>query len=128
MHQCAQKRAGRDHYSARTEPRTILQVHSMNCTVLHDQAADRSLENAQALFGGENVCHRAPVEIAIALSPWSLNGGTLRTVEHLELNAGPIGRLGHETAERIDLLDEVSFGEPADRRIAGHATDGLAIH
>src|SRR5207302_2269247 len=68
------------------------------------------------------------VEIAIALRARSLHGWTFGTIEQLELNAGAVGRLPHQSAERVDFFDEVAFGETADGGIARHSSDGLALH
>ncbi len=68
------------------------------------------------------------IEIAVALRARSLDGRTLRPVENLELNTGAIGRLPHQAPERVNLFDEVSFGEAADRGIARHPPDRLPQH
>src|SRR5204863_8774886 len=64
----------------------------------------------------------------VALRARALDRRALRTVEHFELDAGPIGGLPHHAAESVDFLDEVAFGESADGGIARHPADGLALH
>ena len=39
------------------------------------------------------------------------------------MNPGFVGDAAHQPVEGIDLADEVTFAEPADRRIAGHCAD-----
>ena len=79
-------------------------------------------------LGGEDVLDGGGVEIAVALRARSLDGRTLGAIEDLELDAGAIGRLAHQAAERVDLLDEVSLGQTADGGVARHPADGVAQH
>ena len=43
------------------------------------------------------------------------------------MNGGGIDVQGHFTAEGIDFPDQVTFGETADGRVAGHRPDGVGI-
>jgi hypothetical protein len=43
------------------------------------------------------------------------------------LNPGLIRRLGHLSAQCIDLFDKMAFAQPADSRVAGHITDLINV-
>jgi hypothetical protein len=51
----------------------------------------------------------------------------LAAVEHSELNAGGVDRPAHRAAERIDLANNLALADAADRRIAAHLPDGVAV-
>jgi len=78
----------------------------------------RAFDDRQVRLGFENRAYGSRVEVAIALRAGSLHRRTLRTVEHLELNAGLVRRFAHESAEGVDFFDEVAFGETTNRRVA----------
>ena len=39
-----------------------------------------------------------------------------------------VGEHAHHAAERVDLADDLPLGHSADRRIAAHLADGVAVH
>ncbi len=41
------------------------------------------------------------------------------------MNSCAIDGTSHNAIESIDLPDQMSFAEPADRRVAGHHTDAI---
>src|SRR5262249_20181233 len=45
-------------------------------------------------------------------------------IEHAELDAPAIGHAAHQSVECVDLTDQVTLAETADRRIARHGADG----
>ena len=65
---------------------------------------------------------------AVALGTDRLNGGTFSGIEHFELDSGPVGQFPHGSAHGIDLPDDMSFSDPADRGIAGHLSDQIEMH
>ena len=50
---------------------------------------------------------------------------TAAAVEQLELDAGRVDRAAHQSAERVDLADQMTLRRAADRRIARHVRDGV---
>ena len=54
-----------------------------------------------------------------------LIGRPTTAVQELELNAGRIDRATHETAQRVDLANEVPFRGSAHRWIARHMSHGF---
>ena len=68
--------------------------------------------------------HGLAVELAVGLRARALNGRPLGPVQHPELNAGRVGDAAHQSVERVDLPDQVALAQTANRRVAGHLTDG----
>ena len=56
-----------------------------------------------------------------------MHGRPLRAVEDAKLDAGGVDRLPHHAPERIDLADELRLADAADRRVAAHLADGVAV-
>ena len=67
------------------------------------------------------------VQDAICLGARGSNRGALAGIENPELDTGVIGGNGHDAAQRIDFLDEMPLADPANRRVAGHLTQGVKI-
>jgi hypothetical protein len=57
------------------------------------------------------------------LSTWRPHGWTLAPVEHTELEHSEICSSAHDSAERVYLAHDGSFGNPANRRVARHLAD-----
>jgi hypothetical protein len=53
----------------------------------------------------KNVSHGTGIEPAIALSTGRPDSGTLRAVQHTELNCGNVRHSAHFASERVHLLD-----------------------
>ena len=65
------------------------------------------------------------VALAVALQPQAVHRGALAEIERPALQHGGVGRLGHLTAEGIQLPDKVTLGGAADAGVAGHIADGI---
>src|SRR5207247_2670743 len=91
------------------------------------QAGDHSLRELQPRKSLEQRPHGAAVQRAIALGSRRPDGGTLRPIEHAELDRGAIGRPPHDAAEGIDLAHHRALRDPADGGIAGQVTDGVEV-
>ena len=68
---------------------------------------------------------RLLVQRAVGLRARRAHRRTLAGIERAELDAGAIGRARHRAAERVDLLDEVTLADAADRRVAAHLAERL---
>jgi hypothetical protein len=73
------------------------------------------------------VPHLGSVHSTIGLRARRLHGGTATAVEQSKLNTGTVGDDSHDSAKRIDLTNDVSFGDAADRRITRHLTDEIEV-
>jgi hypothetical protein len=67
------------------------------------------------------------ISLFIALRPWSSNARTFIRVEHPEMNSGRVGVQSHGTTECINLADDVSLRESANRRITRHLPNRIQI-
>src|SRR5207249_4190746 len=67
-----------------------------------------------------------PVAVAalVRLGAWRPDRRAAAAVEQLELDPRRVDREPHQTAQRVDLANEMAIRRSADRRIAGHVGDG----
>jgi hypothetical protein len=56
------------------------------------------------------------------------HGGALRTVEHPELDGREVRDAAHLSAQSVYLSDNLTFGDSADCRVAGHRGHFGHIH
>src|SRR5690606_11177282 len=75
----------------------------------------------------ESRADRLLVEPPIRLGPGCSHGGALARVQHLEMDAGPVGRRSHHAPERVDLLREMRLADSADGGVAAHLAQGLDV-
>jgi hypothetical protein len=61
------------------------------------------------------------------LGPRLPNGRPTAAIQQLELKSSRINGLAHQPAKRVYLSDQMAFSGSADRWVAGHQRDGLAI-
>ncbi len=48
-------------------------------------------------------------------------------VQQAELDADGVGDFAHDAAERVNLADEVAFGDASDGGVAGHLRDEVDV-
>ena len=73
----------------------------------------------------ESTTDRLLVQQAVGLSSGRANGCPFAGVQRSELNARFIGGEGHRAAQGVDLPNEMSLADAADRRIARHLAEGF---
>ena len=83
----------------------------------------RPRRSVRSVLGPQHVLHRRPVELPVRLRPRTPDRRTLAPVEHPELDAGPVRGQTHDPVERVDLPDQMSLAETADRGVARHGAD-----
>src|SRR5690349_8236220 len=83
-----------------------------------DQIRDFRLLDLQIGLRLQHLAHFYPVRLLVALRPWRPDGWPARRVQQTKLDADRIRDLAHDSAQRIDLAHQVTFGDSADRRIA----------
>ena len=69
--------------------------------------------------------HCACVELAVGLGARTSHRRTLAAIQYAKLDSAPVGDPAHQSIEGVDLADEVTLAEAADRRIARHRSDGV---
>ena len=113
----AVRRRRRRHADARgRDPPSTTSASTISC---------RSVRFVLALDGqlGEEL-----VRLLVALGPGAVHRRALAAVEQAELDGGGVGDDAHRAAEGVDLADDLPLGDPADRRVAAHLADGVAVH
>ena len=124
MNQAAEERARGEHHGVTLEPDAELRDHagdaSTRAVAVEGEIIDGLLEKRQIRRVLEARSDRLLVEDAIRLRPRCTHRRPLARVERPELDSGFIGGERHRAAEGVDLLDEMTLADPADRRIARH--------
>ncbi len=67
------------------------------------------------------------VEPLVRLRPGSVHRRPLGPIENPVLNPGGVDRLPHQPAQRIDLTHELPLAHAANRRVAAHLADSVAV-
>src|SRR2546422_4047224 len=67
------------------------------------------------------------IGLLIALRTRCPNSRPFLGVQHPELEASHVRRLTHLTTERVNLTDQMTFGQSTDGWIAGHLADRIGI-
>ena len=72
--------------------------------------------------------HDLLVAPPVGLGAEGVNGRALAQIQHTVLDTGLIRRLGHLTAESVQLPDQMALSRAADGRVAGHVAHTVQIH
>jgi hypothetical protein len=123
----AEEGAGAQHHRFGEEANTGLRDNAFDAIAVHDQIVDGLLENAQVRLIFENGADRSLVQHAVGLCARRPHCGTFARVQDPELNTATIGRQRHRAAECVDFLDQMTFADAADRRVAGHLAECFDI-
>ncbi len=106
----------------------LQQAHAAAAAIRFQQGGDDALAEPQAGRGLEQALHVQVVERFVVLAARGAYGRPLGAVEELEVDAGGVGGAGHDPAQGVDLLHQVTLGDAADGRVAGHLGHGLQVH
>ena len=126
-----QEGAGGEHHILCVESATVLGFHTGNPAPLRriarEQIFYQAVVDRQVLLVLQHLAHRLGVKVFVALGAQRLYGGSLAAVEQANLDQGAVGILAHFAAKGIDLPYQMSLGRAANRGIAGHERDAIAI-
>jgi hypothetical protein len=89
------------------------------------ESRNRTLNGLKQRLLLEKRPHRPSIQTSVALSAWRPNCRTFAPVEHPELKRRQIGGSAHDSTQRVDLANDRSLGDTADRWIARHLADRL---
>ena len=114
---------------------TVRARNSMPLNVTHPTTRSASSTRSAAScwksckFGCVSSSRRmaALVELAVGLRPSGAYRRPLAGIQGAQLDACLVRRDRHRAAERIDLLDQMTLADAADRRIAAHLPEGLDV-
>jgi hypothetical protein len=56
-----------------------------------------------------------------------LHGRTTRPIEQAELDSSSIDNAPHDSAQGVDLTNQMTFADAADRGVAGHLPDEIQV-
>src|SRR5437870_3291167 len=101
---------------------------SPGCSSMHEKSHDLRLDQRHSRRPLEVRADDVAVERLVLLRARGPHGGASRPVQHLELDAGAVRHPRHDAAENVDLPDQMSLRESADRGVAGHLRDGVEAH
>ena len=127
VHLAVQERSCRQDDASRREACARRGDDTGDPPVRDDQIVGRLLEQRQPGLVLEPASDRRLIQHPVRLDPRGSHGGTLAAVEDAELDARLVGGKRHRTTERIDLLDEVTLADSADRRVAAHRAQRLDV-
>ena len=88
--------------------------------VFNNQIRNFRLLDFQVGLRFQHFAHFQPVGLLVALGAGRPHGRAARGVEQPELDADGVGDFAHDAAQGVHFADQVSLGNAADRRIAGH--------
>ncbi len=115
------------HHGAGAEAASVSRHDARGARPVREQTSDHSLRELEPRELLEQRPHGAAVQRPVALRSRRPDGGTLRTVEHTELDRRAIGRPTHDAAEGIDLAHHGALRDPADGGIAGHLPNRVEV-
>ncbi len=127
MDQTAHEGAGSEYHGVarKTDPR--LGVNPEHSPLLDVEAGDFRLLEVEVRLMLQDLLHPEPVQLLVRLGAGGAHRRTFPGVEDAELDAGCVDVLSHLAAEGVDLLHQVTLGQAADGRVAGHQGNGVQV-
>lgn len=122
-----EKGPDRQHHGGRPKGQTHPGENPRDPPILQQQVVHRLLEQIQTFLTLERPPYCRLVKHTIGLGTGRTHGRTLAGIENAELNACYVGRTGHQSAQGVDLLDQMALADTPDGRVAAHLADGLDI-
>ncbi len=95
--------------------------------LLHNQLCHFRLLDVQVRLRLQQFPHLQPVLLLVALRPRRPYCRPARSIQQPKLNADRVRHLAHNAAESINFADEMSLGNPPNRRIARHLRDQIDV-
>ncbi len=120
-----QERARGDHDGAGANHFAAQQLHAGYTTSFDHQPRDVSFEDREAWRSCQPFADPGAVALLVGLRARCPHRRAAAPVQHLELDAGGVDGLAHQTAESIDLPDQLALGGAAHGWIARHRGDGV---
>ncbi len=128
MGEAVQKSAGGNDDRPASDRPAIHQVNTAYAVILNNQGGHFSLLDVQVGFALEHFLHPDAVLLLIALSPGRPDGRSAAGIQKTKLDPDGIGYFTHHAAERVNLPDQMAFGDSTDGGIAGHLRDQVGVH
>ena len=127
MYLAVQEGTGGEHH--RPPPKSDADLgHSAHHPVAFDhEVVDRLLEKGEVGLVFQHPADGCLVEDAVGLGAGGAYRRPLGAVENAELDAALVRGQRHRAAKRVHLFDQMALADAADRRVAGHLTQGLDV-
>jgi hypothetical protein len=119
----AEERADREHDCTCAKLDASLRDDCVDLVGVDTQVSHFLLEQRQVRLILERRADCLLVEHPVRLRARRAHRRALAGIEGAKLDAGAVGCTRHDPAERVDLLDEVTLADAADRRIAAHLAE-----
>ena len=101
--------------------------HARDPAPLDHDRLDHLLAERQVLLPLDRELGEELVGLLVALGPRAVHRRPFAAVEQAELDGRRVGEDAHRAAEGVDLADDLPLGHAADRRVAAHLADGVAV-
>ncbi len=96
-----------------------------DAVALDQQIGGGLLEHSQIRLTFDQRSHRRLIERPVGLTAGGAHRWPFAAVEDAKLDAGAVGGLRHDPAERVDFLDQMALADAADGRVAAHRAHGF---
>ena len=103
----------------------VFERQAGDAAVLDDDSSGATDDPGNSALPFERASHPRAVDRLVRLRPRRPDRRAAAPVQQLELDRRGIDREAHQSAERIDLADEMSFRRAANRGIARHVRHGV---
>ena len=110
----------------------VVYKNSIALTISETQVADTSLNDSKVAnsfavdereIANDRRLHIGLVDVTVDLNSWALHCGSLRLIQHFELNCAQVSELSHEAAKSVDLANECALANTTYAGIAAHLTN-----
>ena len=127
MDLAGEKRPGRQHHARRVKAQPHLGDNAEHTLALKDQVVDRLLEQGEVDGVLEHAAHVGLVQGAVGLATGRPHCRALARVQGAPLDAGMVGGVCHQPAERVDLAHQMALADATDGRVAAHLSERLDV-
>ena len=123
VHEAVQECASRDHESAAAIRVARLERQTGNAAAVEQNPSCPPDDPVDRRMPLQRLAYPFAIAALVGLRARRPDGGTAAAIEQLELNARRVDRNPHQSAQRVDLADEMTLRGPADCRVARHVRD-----
>jgi hypothetical protein len=127
MDETAEESPGGDDYCPACVEDPALIDDAADTPAFDNERLHQTLKEVKMFLLFKDGLHSETVELLVALEACGLDGRSFGSVEEAEVDGSPVGNPAHLTTQGVDLLDELTLGETAYRRIAGHQGNGVEV-
>ena len=103
---------------------TISQPESSDLSIRNHQLIRLTFNHGQVRRLADRGLHRRGIKLTIGLGAGAPDGRTLPAIQDAKLDTARVSDPAHQSIQRIDFPNQVTFAKSTDRRIAGHGADG----